>query len=510
MAAVIGPSVMAVFILLIACFNFINTFLFMASHRLKEIGIRKVLGGVRRQLIFQHIGEGFLICLASIGVGLLITEFLIPAYNELWPFLKLKLTYHDRDVFLFLGLLLAFISIFSGSYPSFYISKFSPIQILTGKQKFGTTGSLSYILLTLQFAISIIGVVCAIAFYANAKYQQRLDLGYNQEGVIFIPIDGANFKTYKTALQKTENNILSIGGAKDHFNVHPYGIKSPVKSTEDKEAEVFIADISDGYLKTSGVTLLEGRDFIENSESDLKESVIVTENLVKQLDWSNPVGKEVRIGDTTRYFVVGVVKDVFIHGLWDTPDPLIFRYITAEKCRFIVTSALTENIQKTNEYNKSVWKEIFPNQYYKGTINNGDLSTSILVNTNIVKIFLFLGVTALTLAVSGLFTLTSLTVVRKMKEISIRKICGATTYTIARIVSANFAIVLTLASILGIYLASFLSRLLMKSLWKFFLPASMTTFAISMLIVLGVSFFTIWVLIRKAAATNPVDALKEA
>jgi len=506
-AAIIGPSVMAIFILLIACFNFINTFLFMASARLKEIGIRKILGGVRTNLIFQFMGETLIVCFISIGVGILVAELLIPAYNQLWPFLKLKFNYTENtDIYVFLGFLLIIISVVSGSYPALYISKFQPIQVLNGKLKFGSASYLSYLLLTLQFAISGIGVISAMAFYNNAKYQQKIDLGYDQKGVIFTPIDGSqNFNTYKNALA-SNSKIISIGGAKDHFNARPYGIRSSVKS-EDKEVEVFVADIGENYLKTCGIVLRQGRDFIENSETDKRESVIISENLVKQFGWNEPLGKEIYT-DTTKYYVVGVVKNVLTHGLWQKPDPLVFRY-RPDKFRFLMVSALNTDIAEVNEFMKAIWKKNFANILYKGELNDRELVTSTLVNTNIVKMFLFLGITALALAGSGLFTSVSLTIVRKLKEIGIRKICGAPISRIAKVLGMKYIIIIAASSLIGIFLSKILCRLLMESLWEYYLPANLMIFVLSTIIIFGIAICTIFFQVMKAANLNPAEILKE-
>ncbi|GHN01542.1 ABC transporter permease [Cytophagales bacterium WSM2-2] len=507
-AAVTGPSFMAIFILLIACFNFINTFLFMASARLKEIGVRKVLGGIRTSLIVQYMSEALLVCLVSMIAGLMIAKLLIPAYNQLWPFLKLKFDFvENTDVYIFLGFLLLLISIVSGSYPAFYISKFQPIQVLNGKQKFGNTGYLSHLLLTLQFAISAVGVISALAFYQNAKYQQYVDVGYNQKGVIFTPVATAqDFNVYKNLLG-TNKKITSIGGAKDHMNVRPYGIRTSVKSA-DRESEVFIADVGDGYLKTCGIELKHGRDFLENSKTDYKESVIITENLAEQFGWAEPLGKELRVSDSVKYFVVGVIKDVLTHGLWEKPDPLVLRY-RPDKLRFLLVSVSTTDVQEVNDFMKSSWKKNFPNLLYKGELNDRELTTSTLVNTNIVKLFLFLGVVALTLSASGLFTSVSLTIIRKLKEVSIRKICGAPISNLIKVVCSKHVIILTIASTAGVFLARLLCRLLMNSLWEYYLPPNLGTFALAIAIIVLISFLTILFQMKGVVNLNPAKTLKE-
>lgn len=187
LAAVIGCAVMAIFILLIACFNLTNTSIAMSSKRLKEIGIRKVMGSRRNQLVAQFIGETALVCLIALLLGMLIADlFLIPQFNALWPYMKLKTDYFGNPEFLVVIIaVLVFTSLLAGAYPAFYITKFQPTTILKGKQKFGGASWLSKFLLGTQFAISLMAIVCSLAFIDNSKFQRDFDLGYNRNGAMF-------------------------------------------------------------------------------------------------------------------------------------------------------------------------------------------------------------------------------------------------------------------------------------------------------------------------------------
>ena len=184
-AGIVGSATMAILILLIACFNLTNTSIAISSRRLKEIGIRKVMGGLRKQLIIQFIGETMLICFFALLVGLLIAEFLVEGWNIMWEFMRVTPHYFDNPQFLlFLGGVLLVTGLLAGAYPAFYISNFEPISILKGKLKFGGTNYFTRVLLGLQFAISLIAIVSAIAFLQNAKYQEEYDLGFYEKGSV--------------------------------------------------------------------------------------------------------------------------------------------------------------------------------------------------------------------------------------------------------------------------------------------------------------------------------------
>lgn len=214
LAAVVGTGMMGILILLIACFNLTNTAIAVSSRRLKEIGLRKVMGSNRYQLVLQFMGETMFICFVSLIVGILIAEFLlIPAFNSLWPYMKLTTNYVGNPNFLFFMIgTLIFTGILAGSYPALYISKFQPISILKGKLKFGGTSFFTRFLLTLQYGISLIAIVCSFAFIGNSKYQRDFNLGFDQKGVVYTYVnDGNEFETFRNALQENPD-IKSIGG----------------------------------------------------------------------------------------------------------------------------------------------------------------------------------------------------------------------------------------------------------------------------------------------------------
>ena len=273
-AAVIGSATMGILILLIACFNLTNTAIAMSSRRLKEIGIRKVMGGVRKQLIAQFIGETTLICFFSLLMGLIIGEFLARGWNSLWPYMRVSPHYLDNPPFLiFIGSVLLFTGLLAGGYPAFYISNFEPISILKGKLKFGGTNYFTRTLLGLQFAISLIAIVSAIAFLQNARYQEQYDLGFDIRGSVIAWLNSKEeFETYRNALQSNPE-IASMAGASS--GIFSNRVHEPVKF-ESKQVEVDIIDVGDHYLKTMNLTLLEGRDFVQDSETDKKESIIIS------------------------------------------------------------------------------------------------------------------------------------------------------------------------------------------------------------------------------------------
>ena len=448
LAAVIGIGLMGIFVLLIAIFNLTNTAVAISSRRLKEIGIRKVMGSMRKDLIFQFIGETTFVCFLALIVGVVIGEvFLLPAFNKLWPEFNLVTDYFGKPNFLvFMILTLIFTSLLAGSYPAFYISKFQPSSILKGTLKFGGTNYFTRVLLCLQFAISLAGIVCSFAFTDNAKFQRDFDMGFDKKGIIFTDVNGrSEYETYRNALAGNPD-IISITGTQAHLYRSVFN--DPIKH-EGKEIEVDIMDVSADYLSIIGITLKEGRNFEPDSETDRKESVIITEGLARKFGLVQPIGKEIIWLDSVKYYVVGVVKDIYNNGLWEQMEPIMFRYAARDNVNHILVKANADKLITINQFMEVKWKAIFPEKMYDGNYMDEQMIEADTVNSNLVKMFVFLGIVALMLSATGLFTLVSLNIIKKMKEIGVRKVLGASVGNITKVINKEFVIILLIASVGG-------------------------------------------------------------
>lgn len=505
-AAVISPIIMGLLILLIACFNLTNTAIAISSRRLKEIGIRKVMGSLRFQLIIQFIGETLFICFLALIVGLFFGEILLTAWNALWENMKLTSHYLDSPEFtIFIISVLIFTGLVAGSYPAFYISNFEPVSILKGKTKFGGTNYFTRGLLVAQYSFSLVAVIFAFAFYGNSKFQRDFDLGFNDKGIIIAYVGNqSEYETYRNAIEQNKD-ITSIAGSKHSIFSSRYN--DPIKY-ESKQLEVDIIDVGDEYIKTMGLHLIDGRDFEKDSETDKKESVIVTEKLAKSFAWDNPIGKEIIWMDTVKLFVVGVVKDVYTQGLWDEMDPMMLRFTGKDQYTHVLVNAPLNKLRDVNKAMEAEWKNVFPNRLYNGRFLDEIMVEATTVNDNIVKIFAFLGVVAIMLSATGLYTLVSLNIIKRMKEIGVRKVLGASVSNITRIINTEFVIMLLLSSVIGSVLSYYAVDGLMDSIWDYYQPASSLTFTLSIFILFFISGVTIAYKVLSAASMNPVNTLR--
>ena len=508
LAAVVGIGLMGIFVLLIAIFNMTNTAIAISSRRLKEIGIRKVMGSTRKHLIIQFIGETTLICFLALVVGVLIEKlFLMPAFNALWPEFNLTANYFGRPGFtIFLVATLLFTSVLAGSYPAFYISKFQPTSILKGTLKFGGTNIITLILLCLQFVISLAGIVSSFAFVDNARFQRDFDMGFARKGVVFTNVNGrSEFETYRNAMASNPD-IISITGTQAHL--YASGFNDPIKH-EDKEIEVDIMDVSADYMATIGIKIKEGRNFTEDSETDRKESVIITEGLAGKLGMTKPIGKEIIWLDSVKYYVVGVVQDIYNNGMWEKMDPIMFRYAAKDNINHILVKAPTDKLVEVNKFMEAKWKEIFPDRMYDGNFMDEEMVEADTVNANLVKMFVFLGVVALLLSATGLFTLVSLNIIRKMKEIGVRKVLGASVGNIATVINGKFVLLLIIACVGGAPLGYAMSAALMGSIWDYYQAVTITSMLISSAILFIASGLSIGYKVFSTTRLNPALVLRD-
>jgi putative ABC transport system permease protein len=506
LVAIAGFAIMGVLVLLIACFNLTNTAITLSQKRLKEIGIRKVMGSVRSQLIFQYISETLVICFAALLIGFMLADsFLIPAFNELWPMMKIEADYFGKpDFLIFITSILFITGILAGSYPAFYVSKFNPIAILKGKQQFGGNNMVTYFLLVFQLMLSLVGVVCGIALIDNARWQRNFDMGFKaQEGIITYVNNSSEYERFRNALV-TNPDIQYISGSPNHFQSSFYDGQVEYKGFK---VATDVMDVGDQYLDATGMTLLRGRFFNPDSESDRKESILVSEELVKQLGWDNPIGKKVVFRDSIKLYVIGVVKDIY--SVWEPLAPMMLRYASPTDVQFVLVRAPQDKLQSVNQFMEAKWKTIFPNRLYTSRFMNSGLQEADMVNTNLLIMFLFLGAVALLLSVSGLFTMVTLNINKRMKEIGIRKLLGASIYNILRIINGSFVIIMGIACLLGAYAGGFLSDILMRNIWDHHQEPTTLTIVLSCATLIIVAMVSIASKTISTANMNPADVIKD-
>lgn len=501
------PPIMAILMLLIACFNFTNTSIAISSKRLKEIGIRKVMGSNRKQLIVQFMGENLLLCFVALAFGLLLSMWMVPAFSEMWPGIDLHFNI-GKDIGLigFLIGLLLFTAIVAGIYPSLYISGFDSVSILKGTMSVGKTSWLSYSLLTVQYFLTVIALIASVAFVRNAIYQKNIDLGFKKEAVVFASFsDPDEGKALRNAIRR-QSYAESVALASHHI---ARSIYSKTLKTQERELETDMMNVGRGYLETMGMKIIKGRGFDqENEEIDRRSSIIVNETLVNSFGWENPIGQRLTINDTTRLTVVGVVKDFFNFGVWEKIDPTAIRPSTDEQARFLVVTTTVDQVKTTMEGLENAWSSIAPNKVFTGEYQDVVLKESLEVNNNIVIIFSFLGILAVILSAIGLFTLVSLNVLRRVKEIGMRKVLGAGLPHIVTLMNKVFIIVLVISTILGALSSVLVINSLMGEIFTYYKEIDILTVMLPIITVTLISLSISSFRILSTAQKNPIESLR--
>jgi ABC-type antimicrobial peptide transport system permease subunit len=506
-AALNAPPIMALFILLIACFNFANTSIATFSKRLKEIGLRKTFGGQRKQLVSQFMIETLIICSLALIVAIIIAEFLVPAYSSLWDYMKIELTFSKYFFFwIFLILLLLMTGFISGVYPAMYVSSFSPVNVFKGASPFRGAGKLSSILLALQFSISVMALVLGLVFSKNAIYQRTVDLGYDRDKLIVMPVTPELSTSFRNEILSNPK-IISAEGTQNHIGFGYY--RRPIKDSV-KQLEVGMMDIGPEYATTMGLRLVEGRLFDKTrAPADLSnKSIIVNEKLVNDFGWEKAVGMTVTLYDTTKFTVIGVVKDFKVNGLWEKIQPAILKLSSNDQYNILVVRAEPKDLPGVLDYLSLKWKSQATNFIFGGMLQEDTLREGKAINDSILKVNVFLAIAATLLSLIGMYNLVSLDIIRRTKEMGIRKIQGASVSLIMYLVSRKFLIVLFIASIIGCAGGYYLSNKLMDSIWDYFVEIKPGILILSASIMFVATLLTIIFKIGRAALRNPVDSLR--
>lgn len=506
-AAVAAPFFMAGFLLLVACFNFTNNAIAVAGRRLKEIGIRKVVGGRRKEIIFQFLSETLFFSLLALALGMFLAEYLVAGWDALWPGIELSVRYQDNlPFFAALAGLVILTALLAGSYPAFYVSSFKPIQVLRDKVQLGGTNWFTRSLLVAQFSISLAAVIFAIAFYFNSKFQKSFDLGYSYQSVIQVPVEsGDQFTQLKNALA-SNNQIYSVGGGQHH--IYSSSTKAPIRTDAHQEKEVDVLNVGDEYFKTLNVRVISGRGFERDRASDLNEGIIVNEEFVRFFNLENPLGQRITMSDTLHYYITGVVKDVYLNALFQPLAPVVFRYAPVDSYRYLVASTDPAALVAVNEQIKSEWKKLFPALLYPGRLMEERMVMALEHFDNVVVIYTFLGLVAIIMSVSGLFGLVSLNLQKRTKELGIRKILGAPNLHIIFQAGKLFMVVMAVSFVIGSVLGTFMVNKLMESVWEYYVAIDFKIISLAIVILFSIAVTTIFSKIFTVTVANPADALR--
>ncbi|MEQ9466771.1 MAG: FtsX-like permease family protein [Ekhidna sp.] len=504
--AIMVPMIMASLMLLIACFNFTNTSIAISSKRLKEIGIRKVMGSDRRQLIFQFMGENLILSFFSLLVALGVASFLVPAYSAMWDFINLELNLSsDSEIYFFLIGLLVITSIIAGAYPSLYISAYQPVNILRGSLTLGGTNWFSKTLLGFQYMLTIIALISALAFASNADYQANYDLGFDKENILAVRVENQSEYERYSNLVKQMPEVEEVAGTTHHVGYWTYG--RTLRSGET-EVEADMMNFTIEYKDLMNLQIAEGRYFdADTYDFERENSIIVNETLAKEFGWEDPVGQRIQIDDSTRLTVVGVLEDFYMYGFFDPVEPAGFRLAGKDEMNFVVAKSSMSPLAFREEM-EAKWYEIAPNTPFNSQFVEEGLAGMDIVNKNIKIMFQFLGALALILSSIGLYTLVSLNIIKRVKEIGVRKVLGATINQILVMMNGQFFWLLLVFALIGSLLSYFAIDALMASIFAVYQAISVFTVLVPFVLLMVIAVSIASARILRTATRNPATSLR--
>jgi ABC-type antimicrobial peptide transport system permease subunit len=494
------------FLLLLACFNYMNISVVSATKRLKEIGVRKVIGSHRSHLIWQFLGENLLLCFFSLLAGVVLAHFFfVPGFTSLFHVFDFEIDlFGNLRLWIFLIGLLILTGIGAGAYPAFYISSFQPANIFRGKLKLRGKSRFTKVLLTFQFILSFINIVNGVVFIQNNKYQRQRDWGYNKEQVLVVPLsNGDQFTELKNTLLQSPN-VVKISGTRHHV-----GLSSARAGVEilAEQYEVARFDVGFDYIETMRLRPKAGRAFDRQMGLDIAQAVLVNEKFVEMMEWQDSLGKRI-LYDNIRYYVIGVLENFHYRNFMNEIEPAFLRLVDEDAYNFLIVLTQPGKALVASDYLKASWKTLFPDSPYRGFFQDDISEEYMQAMAGVAKSSSFTSIVALLITCMGIFGLVALTITRRKKEISIRKVLGATHTNIANLINKGFFRLVFVAAVLGCPASYYLIKTLLDSLWRYHKELDIFPFVIAFGLILFSSMLTISYQVYRAVVANPADALR--
>ncbi|MPR34827.1 ABC transporter permease [Salmonirosea aquatica] len=503
-------SIVALFILLIACVNFMNLATARSSVRAREVGIRKVMGAGRASLIGQFLGESMLMSLLAALLALTMVWSALPAFNQLFDkHIVLDLT--NPSLWLLVVELVLVTGLLSGSYPALFLSALRPIRILKGFTKVGTGPALfRRSLVVFQFSLSVFLIVGMLTVGSQMRYLRTTHLGLDRENVLYIPLEGTFEQFEKSDLLRQETMRQPAVASATLTSQLPVNVRNSTTdlSWPGKEpkrlVEVSTMNVSSDFIRTMNIELIAGRDFRANSPAD-SANYLINETAAKLMGMSEPVGQEITF-NRGKGHVVGLMKDFHLNSMHQTIAPLVIsfypentRYLLVKTRAGQVPSALASLEQINRKLNPSYpFNYHFVDEAYE-QLYQSEQQVGTLVN--------YFGILAIVISCLGLFGLTAFTAEQRTREIGVRKVLGASVLGIVRLLSTDFVRLVLIALVVvsplawwaaDQWLSTFAYRIELS--WAIFVLAGVLAVVVALL---TVSFQSV-----KAALMNPVESLR--
>ncbi len=498
----------AIFILLIAAINFVNLSTAAASLRAREIGVRKVAGAARPALVFQFLVETVILCIAAGLIAVAVVELTLPHFN--------RLVLADIHINYFSGFLLAVfagatvLGIIAGLYPSFYLTRFSPVKVFKGSGSKGPGGGMfRKLLIVVQYVISITLIISTLVVTGQIRFLKNKDLGFDKDNIVFFYLSGHEHPGTKDLLRDRlidNPDILHVA----YSNNIPgrVAMKQGFYYLDDVNS-FYSLPVTDNYLELMNIGIVDGRDFIEGSRFDRENGYILNRTAARMIFGNEPaVGKRFRLWEREEFGeVIGVVEDFNFHSLHTAVAPLVI-YNRPEWCN-VINIRLKEGRERAAlDYMEDVWSSLFPGRDFNYWYLEESFESLYRTEERFGRMFGNAALLAVLIATVGLYGLTSFMVIRRTREIGIRKVMGAGEWKITGMLVGDFTKWVLLANIIAWPLAwYFMNEWLAGFAYR--TTAGIHFFIVAGLLAWLISFITVSSLALKASRTNPAETLRD-
>jgi len=501
-------TMIAIFIIIIACINFMNLSTARSEKRAKEVGIRKSVGSTKFHLVLQFLSESIIISFTAFALALLMAQLALPFYNNLVE-KELYIHYRSWEFWIFSLVMIGFIGWMSGSYPAFYLSAFQPVKVLKGATKSGKRGSLPRkILVTTQFVFSIFLIIATLLIYEQIQLVKNRELGYNQENLIFVELNQELKDNYDVLKQELLRKALIESATISNSAITQINSNNflgwPGKPEEQRVIFTTITCNYD-YAKTMGVEMLLGRDFSEDYVSD-SSAIIVNKAAMDLMQLEEPIGAELELWGDKRT-LIGVIDNVLMGSPYQEVKPLFmimddwWGYITM---RIGKTDDLSGRIGEISEVFQK-YNEAYPFDYQFADVEFDKKFSTIEMTNTLATIFASL---AIFITGLGLFGLAAFTAEQRTKEIGVRKVLGATVLNIINLLSKDFSILVVIAFVITAPLSWWALNTYLER-YQVRIDIELWVFPFTGIVVLLFALLIVSSQALKAAHANPANSLRD-
>jgi putative ABC transport system permease protein len=501
-------SVVVIFILLIACINFMNLATARSVKRAREIGVRKVIGAQRGALIIQFICEALLLTFISMIVALMLVVLLLPSFNSLTG-KQLFLQVEQPTFWIALSSLLAVTGLVAGSYPAFFLSSLNPVRVLKGSLTFSRGATFFRKgLVVFQFTLAIVLIVGTIVIYRQMQYIQTKNLGYNRENLLYIPLEGDLLTKYQLFKGEASRmpGILSVSTMKESPTVitHSSGDLRWIGKDPDQNKSISDTKVGYDFVKTLKLQLKDGRDF--SKEFADSANFLLNEAAVRKIGYKNPVGMPLWWGDHQGK-IVGVLKDFHFNSMYESIEPLFIRLDDNLKWGNIIVRVQAGKTKEAITGLEKICKELNPNFTFNYQFSDREYAKLYNSEQVVSKLSSYFAFLAIFISCLGLLGLAMFIAEQRLKEIGIRKVLGASFSSLFGLLSSEFVVLIIIALLIASPIAWFVMNNWLQH-FAYRMPIQWWVFALSGGLIVFIAIATISFQTIKAALVNPVKSLR--